>query len=334
MSAISARVLDLLAMLQARRHWTGEELARRLEVSPRTLRRDVASLQGLGYPITTTRGTGGGYQLSPGGALPPLVLSQDEATAVVVALKEAATGSHPTEAAAAVSALAKIVQVLPSTIRRRIDSLQHLVTIPGPIGAPAAVDTATLTTCALAARDHEGITFFYTDAEGSTTHRHVEPHHVVSLDQRLYLVAYDLERAGWRNFRIDRAVDPERTRRTFAPRGLPVGDPAEFVRMQVVKARERHDVTASVQISAASAQRLLGEWGTASPIAENACTVHLPAGDLDWATFALVGLGAPFTLHGPEEAVSRVAAWGARLTAAVEPAAREESSINVPGRDT
>ncbi|WP_344351100.1 helix-turn-helix transcriptional regulator, partial [Catellatospora coxensis] len=131
MSTISVRVLELLALLQNRRHWGGEELARRLEVSPRTLRRDVRSLQDLGYPITTVRGTGGGYQLAPGGSLPPLVLGEDEAATVVLALKDAATGAYPADPSAAVTALAKIVQVLPAKIRRRIDSLQHLATLPG-----------------------------------------------------------------------------------------------------------------------------------------------------------------------------------------------------------
>lgn len=223
MSAISARVLELLTLLQSRRHWSGQELARRLEVSPRTLRRDVESLQDLGYPITTTRGTGGGYQLAPGGSLPPLVLNEDEAAAVVIALKEAATGTHPTEATAAVSALAKIVQVLPAKIRRRVDSLQRMATLPGPYGTPAAVDTTVLTTFALAARDHETVIFDYTDSKGASTSRRVQPHHVVSLNQRLYLIAHALDRADWRIFRIDRASNAQRTRQIFTPRPLPVG---------------------------------------------------------------------------------------------------------------
>ena len=316
MSTISARVLELLTLLQSRRHWSGEELARRLEVSPRTLRRDVESLQDLGYPITTTRGTGGGYQLAPGGSLPPLVLNEDEAAAVVIALKDAATGSHPTEASAAVTALAKIVQVLPAKIRRRIDSLQRMATLPGPYGTPATVDTTVLTTFALAARDHETVIFDYTDSKGASTSRRVHPHHVVSLDQRLYLIAHDLDRADWRVFRIDRASNPQRTRQTFTPKPLPADDPAEYVRSRLYEAWTIYEVTATVQAPAADVQEKLGGWGEATPISEESCAVRIPTSDLDWAAFALAALHAPFTIHDPAEAITHAAEWGSRLRTA------------------
>lgn len=316
MSAISARVLELLTLLQSRRHWSGQELARRLEVSPRTLRRDVESLQDLGYPITTTRGTGGGYQLAPGGSLPPLVLNEDEAAAVVIALKDAATGSHPTEASAAVTALAKIVQVLPAKIRRRIDSLQRVATLPGPYGSPATVDTNVLTAFALAARDRETLTFDYTAAKGASTSRRVQPHHVVSLDQRLYLIAHDIDRADWRTFRIDRASNPQRTRQTFTPKPLPAEDPAEYVRSRLYEAWTIYEVTATVQAPAADVQEKLGGWGEATHISEESCAVRIPTSDLDWAIFALAALHAPFTIHEPAEAITHAAEWGSRLTAA------------------
>lgn len=319
MSAISARVLELLTLLESRRHWSGEDLARRLEVSPRTLRRDVESLRDLGYPITTTRGTGGGYQLSPGGSLPPLVLNEEEAAAVVIALKEAATGNHPTESTAAVTALAKIVQVLPHKIRRRIDSLQHVTPLPGPYGPRATVDATVLTTFALASRDHETLTFDYLDATGTVRIRHVQPHHVVSLEQRLYVVAYDLTRGDWRIFRIDRATNTQRTGATFAPRELPGANPAEYVRARIRTAGTVHDVTATVELPAASAQKLLGDWGTTVHTGEDSCTVHIPATDLDWASFALAALHAPFTVRSPQAAIAHVAEWGARLTRAATP---------------
>ena len=311
--------MELLTLLQSRRHWSGEELARRLEISPRTLRRDIGSLQDLGYPITTTRGTGGGYQLAPGGSLPPLVLSEDEAAAVVIALKEAATGNHPTEATAAVSALAKIVQVLPAKIRRRIDSLQRVATLPGPYGSPAAVDTTVLTTFALAARDHETLTFDYTDSKGASTSRRAQPHYVVSLDQRLYLIAHDLDRADWRIFRIDRASNPHRTRSTFTPKPLPADDPAEFVRAKLYAAWTVYEVTATVEAPAEDVQEKLGGWGETKPITEDSCAVLIPTSDLDWATFVLAALHIPFTIHGPAEAKTHAAAWGSRLTAAANP---------------
>ncbi|GAA1617298.1 MULTISPECIES: YafY family protein [Brevibacterium] len=316
MSTISVRVLELLALLQNRRHWGGEELARRLEVSPRTLRRDVRSLQDLGYPITTVRGTGGGYQLAPGGSLPPLVLGEDEAATVVLALKDAATGAYPADPSAAVTALAKIVQVLPAKIRRRIDSLQHLATLPGPFGHAAAVDTGVLTALALAARDHEVVALDYTDVSGNRTHRTVQPHVVVSLHQRLYLVAFDLMASDWRTLRIDRAADPERTGQTFAPRKLPTADAAEYVRQGIESARTVYEVTASAECSADAARERLGEWGAADPIDAENCIVRISVSNLDWANFALAALDVPFIVHSPEEAIDHAAAWGARLTRA------------------
>lgn len=316
MSSISARVLELLALLQNRRHWSGDELARRLEVSPRTLRRDVRSLQDLGYPITTTRGTGGGYHLAPGGTLPPLVLSEEQAAAVVLALTDAATGANPADPAAAVTALATIVQVLPTAIRRRIDSLQHLSTLPGPYGHAVAVDTQVLTTLSLAARDHEAVALEYTDAAGRVTQRTVQPHHIVSLHQRLYLVAFDLTPADWRTFRIDRVANPQRTGQRFAPRALPVADAAEYVRQGIESARHVYEVTATARCSAAAAQERLGQWGDASPLDQQSCTVRIQVRDLDWAAFALASLAVPFTIHSPQEAIDHAVTWGDRLSRA------------------
>ena len=316
MSSISARVLELLALLQNRRHWSGDELARRLEVSPRTLRRDVRSLQDLGYPITTSRGTGGGYHLSPGGTLPPLVLSEEQAAAVVLALKDAATGANPTDPAAAVTALAAIVQVLPTAIRRRIDSLQHVSTLPGPYGHAVAVDTQVLTTLSLAARDHEAVAFEYTDAAGRVTRRTVQPHHIVSLHQRLYLVAFDPAPADWRTFRIDRVANPQRTGQRFAPRALPVADAAEYVRQRIESAPHVYEVTATARCSAAAAQERLGQWGDASPLDPQNCTVRIRVRDLDWAAFALASLAVPFTIHSPQEAIDHAVTWGDRLSRA------------------
>ncbi|MDO4685454.1 MAG: YafY family protein [Corynebacterium sp.] len=316
MSTISARVLELLTLLQSRRHWSGEDLASRLEVSPRTLRRDVKSLQDLGYPITTMRGTGGGYQLAPGGSLPPLVLNEDEAIAVVIALKEAAASNQMIESRSAITALAKIVQVLPSKIRRRIDSLQRVAMLPGSYPHRVVVDTAVLTTFALAARDHETLTFEYTDAQGVATNRHVQPHYIVSVYQRLYLVAYDLTRRDWRTFRLDRATNPQCTRQSFMPRALPVDDPAEYVRDSIKNTGMSYEVVAKVETPAAKAQEHLGKWGTVTSIDEHTCEVHIPVGDLDWTIFALATLHAPFTICGPDEAISGVADWGNRLSRA------------------
>lgn len=313
MSAISARVLELLSLLQSRRHWSGTDLANRLEVSPRTLRRDVESLQDLGYPITSTRGTGGGYQLAPGGSLPPLVLNEDEAAAMVIALKNVPTGTHAAHADAAISALARIVQVLPGKIRERIDALQRLSTVPGHLGAPVPVDTSVLTLCALASRDQEEITFAYSDAKGNDTIRHVHPHNIVTLYQRLYLVAYDLDRNDWRVIRLDRVRDALRTGRTFRPRELPESDPAEFVRTKIGNIGARATVTATVDAPADEIRPQFGEWATVAERTDATCSVSIPSSDLDWTIFSLVSLDAPFTIHGPSEAIERARLWRRRL---------------------
>jgi len=244
------------------------------------------------------------------------VLSEDEAAAVVLALKDAATSAHPADSAAAVGALAKIVQVLPAKIRLRVDSLQHLATLPGPFGATVAVDTSVLTTLSLAARDHEAVAMDYSDTSGRRTHRTVQPHHIVSLQQRLYLVAYDLTRSDWRTFRVDRAENLERTGKSFAPRALPVEDAAEYVRQSIENAQAVYEVTATARCTAEKAQEGLGEWGSAMPIDGQSCTVRIPVSDLDWATFALAALDAPFTIHSPQAAIDHAASWGARLTQA------------------
>src|SRR5690242_740270 len=221
MAATSARTLRLLSLLQSRRHWSGEELARRLGVSVRTLRRDVDRLRELGYPVEAQRGVAGGYALAPGAALPPLVLDDDEAVALAVGLQAAAQQPVAGMAESSVQALAKVVQVMPARLRRRVDALRE-GTVPAGWGAAApAVDPAVLTSVALACRDTDRLRFVYTDAGGARTDRHVEPFRLVSSGRRWYLVAYDVERGGWRSFRLDRLGEPSGTGARFAPRRLP-----------------------------------------------------------------------------------------------------------------
>ncbi|ORC22111.1 hypothetical protein A7979_00960 [Rothia nasimurium] len=310
------RALELLGLLQNRRHWPGDELARRLGVSQRTLRRDVNDLQKLGYPIITTRGTGGGYQLGSGASLPPLVLSEDEAAAVVLGLKEVASG-HPTSGDAAVSAMAKIVQVLPARIRRRIDSLRAVATAPLDYPPEGITDVvASLTTVALACRDHESLKFSYCMRDGSITQRSVQPHRSVSIDQRLYLIAWDLDRADWRTFRIDRIKDPVRSGKRFAPRQLPETDPVEFVHSQIRSMPARYPVRATVSAPAERVKQEVARYGSVEPVDEGTSEVYIPAESLDWAAFCLAAIGAPFTVHGPPEAIDYMRGWGERLTAA------------------
>ncbi len=315
----STRILELLSLLQSRRHWQGGELARRLEVSSRTLRRDVGSLQDLGYPIVTTRGTGGGYQLAPGTALPPLVVSEEEAAAIVIGLKDVASSVHPTISAAAVSALAKIVQVLPVRIRRRIDSLGAMtVSPPREVSTTAIEDVAALTTVALSCRDTETLEFTYRGPATAATTRTVHPHRLVNIERRLYLVAYDPERVDWRTFRIDRIENPQRTGKRFVPRDLPANDPIEFVRDGIQAMPTRYLLHATVQAPANEVCVHIADHGRVESNNEESCTVWLSADSLDWATFSLGAIDAPFTVHSPPEAAEYIRAWGKRLIAATE----------------
>lgn len=314
------RALELLGLLQSRRHWPGDELARRLEVSQRTLRRDVDELQELGYPITSTRGTGGGYQLSPGGSLPPLALSEDEAAAIILGLKEIASGSSLTSGEAAISAMAKIVQVLPERIRHRIDSLRNVSHARGEAPRSRITDIVALTTVALACRDHDALRYTYRTHSGEVSERHVHPHRTVSVDSCLYLIAWDLDRADWRTFRIDRIENPTRTRQKFSPRQLPFTDPVEYVRNQIRSIPARYPIHATVQAPAQQVKQEIAQYGVVEPINDTSCDVYIPADDLDWATFCLGAIGAPLIIHGPPEAVDHIHKWGQRLTAGTEEA--------------
>ncbi|MBG0823162.1 transcriptional regulator [Planomonospora sp. ID91781] len=313
------RVLELLGLLQNRRHWPGHELARRLGVSRRTLRRDIGSLQELGYPITAARGTGGGYQLSPGASLPPLVLSEDEAAAIVLGLQEITAGPFPGSADAALSAMAKIVQVLPVRIRRRIDSLRAVALPARPPEARVGItDVASLTTLALACRDTETVEFAYRTRTGQAAARTVQPHHIVRVGNGLYLIAWDLDRADWRTFRADRIGGASRTGATFAPRPLPAEDPVEYVRARIRARPARYPVRATVGAPAERVREEIAHYGTVEPVDDTSCRVEIAADSLDWAAFCIGALNAPVMVHGPPEAVAHMRAWGRRLTAGTQ----------------
>ncbi|MEZ5093633.1 helix-turn-helix transcriptional regulator [Nocardioides sp.] len=221
MANTSSRTLRLLSLLQTHRFWSGEELAGRLEVSERTLRRDIERLRDLGYPVRSTRGTDGGYQLAAGGAMPPLVVDEDEAIALVVALGGSASVYAGTLAESSLSALAKVMQVLPARLRHRAESLRT-ATVESPFSQAPEVEAGVLATVAQTIRDHERLRFSYTargGAEpGQSRERYVEPHQLVTVGRRWYLLAFDVERDDWRSFRLDRLSDPAGSKWTFRPR--------------------------------------------------------------------------------------------------------------------
>jgi predicted DNA-binding transcriptional regulator YafY len=317
MANTSTRTLRLLSLLQARRYWPGAELARRLEVSPRTLRRDIDRLRELGYPVEAQRGVDGGYQLAAGRALPPLVVDDEEAVALAVGLQAAAQGAVEGIAESSVRALAKVVQVMPARLRRRVEALGAM-TVPASWGntARASVDPRLLTTVALACRDSERLRFSYTSAGGQRTARHVEPHRLVLLGHRWYLVGYDLARQGWRSFRLDRLTEPQGTGARFRPRELPAADAAAFVRAGIDTVRAAYDVEVIVEAPAAAVRERIGQWSTVEDIDAGRCRVRMTADSLDWPTMALGAVGADFRVAGPPELLDRLHDWGRRFSRA------------------
>lgn len=317
MANTSSRTLRLLSLLQTHRYWSGTELADRLGVSVRTLRRDVDRLRELGYPVEAQRGAAGGYQLAAGAALPPLVIDDEEAVALAVGLQAAAQGAVEGIAESSVRALAKVVQVMPARLRRQVEALRA-VTVPAGWGGSAApdIDPAVLTVIALACRDGERLRFHYTAAKGHRTDRQVEPYRLVPLGRRWYLVAYDLDRHDWRTFRVDRLAGPEATGARFRPRDLPAADAAEFVRGALREMPHPHRVEALIDAPAAIVRERIGRWSTVEEVDAEQCRITLTTDSLDWAIMALGVAGAGFRVLEPPELRARLHDWGTRFTRA------------------
>lgn len=322
MANTSSRTLRLLTLLQTHRFWPGPELADRLDVSERTLRRDVERLRDLGYPVASTRGMEGGYQLGSGGALPPLVVDEDEAIAMVVALGAAANIAAGSLGDATLSALSKVVQVLPPRLRRRAEALRA-VTVASPLGQAPEVEASVLAALAQAIRDAERVRFGYTArggaAAGELARRHVEPTKLVTVGRRWYLVAYDLDRGDWRSFRLDRLIDPEGTRARFRPREIPGGDAAAYVRSGLREAAGGgYQVVALAQTPAALAEAAIGRWTDITPIDTTSCRVRMESLDLAWLVVALGKLDAPLVIESASPAAMEgLRGWSGRLAAAL-----------------
>jgi predicted DNA-binding transcriptional regulator YafY len=382
MANTSSRALRLLSLLQNHRFWPGAELAEKLGVSARTLRRDVDRLRELGYPVTAHPGVDGGYQLASGAALPPLVVDDEEAVALAVALLLATQGAaaqetamretsvppaarrgaaatgpgatgatgpgttgpgttgpgttgpgttgpeaadHGTVAEAAARALAKVTQVMPARLRRRAEAVAAMTESASWDAAraaqTAAINPDVLAGAALACRDAERIRFAYGAASGDRTERHVEPHRLVALDRRWYLVAYDLTRNDWRSFRLDRVIGvPRPTGARFRPRTLPAADAAEFVRRNITTAPGTGwQATAVVEAPAGAVRERIGRWATIEEDGPGRCRVTMTPGDnLDWPVIALGMTGADFQVLAPPELAERIQDWGTRFTRATQ----------------
>jgi predicted DNA-binding transcriptional regulator YafY len=312
MANTSARMLRLLSLLQTHRYWPGAELADRLEVSPRTLRRDVDRLRELGYPVDAARGVAGGYQLQAGAAVPPLLLDDEEAVAIAVGLRTAAAGGVAGFEETSVRALAKVIQLLPPRLRRRIDALQA-VTSPGVWGGGPTLDAGALTTIAMAIRGEERLRFEYQPREGDASHRYVEPHRLVSLGRRWYMIAWDLDRGDWRSFRVDRMSSPALTGARFRPREIPGGDPVEWLRSRLATIPLKYDVSVRVDATAETVKSFVGQWATVEPLDERSCRFRMSVDDLSWPVMILGSLSVPFTIESPAELVTAVRTAGEAL---------------------
>jgi predicted DNA-binding transcriptional regulator YafY len=310
----SARILKLLSLLQARRSWPGPELAERLGVTPRTLRRDIARLREQGYPVEAGSGPHGGYRLVAGGALPPLLLGDDEAIAVAIALRSATTGGLPGFEDSALAALSKIEQVLPAKLRSRVETLgETTVRLGGPGGQAAPIDTSVLVTVAQACRGPERLRFRYVDAQGVTTERHVEPLQLVHAGRHWYLVARDRDREAWRSFRVDRISGPVPTGMRVVHRDTP--DAASFVAEGL--AVGAYPVRASVilHVPLEEARRHVHPAVGVVENSKKGTLLRIGADDADWIARYLASLRCRFTIIEPAELIEAVRGLAARLAA-------------------
>ncbi|MFJ6883689.1 helix-turn-helix transcriptional regulator [Streptomyces californicus] len=348
MTDTPARLLKLLSLLQTPREWPGGELADRLEVSPRTIRRDIDRLRDLGYPVEASRGSVGGYRLVAGAAMPPLLLDDEEAVAIAVGLRAGAGHAIEGVDEASVRALAKLEQVLPSRLRHRVSALQN-ATVALTRGDGSTIDPRTLTTLASAVTGRERLRFAYLSGDGTPSKRLVEPCRLVSAGQRWYLVAYDLGREDWRTFRVDRVGEPYATGARFAPRPLPVegppdapaagpdgardgsgggkahgsggGDAAVFLARSM--RRMQPELRLDVRFSAPAefvAARLPAHLGAPEPDGEGGCRLRSSCTDsLEWVALRLALVDCEFSAQGPPQLVEYLADLGSRLTRAARP---------------
>ena len=319
MRETSARLLKLLSLLQARRDWSGTDLAARLEVSQRTVRRDVDRLRDLGYPVHATRGTDGGYRLGAGAAMPPLLLDDDEAVAVAVGLRTAARSPVTGIEETSVRALAKLEQVLPPRLRHRVGAVADY-TVPIPPDSPApAVDPTVLTTLAAACRDHERVRFDYQSFDGTSAVRSVEPHRLVTWGRKWYLVAWDTDRADWRTFRVDRIAPRKPTGPRFTPRELPAdGDVAAYVARGVSSAGFRFRARVTVHAPAAVVTaRINPAVGVVEAIDDHSCVLSTGADRVETVAVYLGLLDADFEVTEPPELVAMLGVLADRYRRAV-----------------
>jgi predicted DNA-binding transcriptional regulator YafY len=297
----AARLLRLLSLLQAKKDWTGPELAERLGVTVRTVRRDVERLRELDYPVHATVGVAGGYRLAAGAAMPPLTLDDDEAVAVAVGLRTAVGGTIAGIEETSARALAKLEQVLPSRLRRRVNAVQSMV-VPMVGGGPI-IDPETLAIIAAACRDHQSLRIDYRD-----TRRVVEPHRLACTGRRWYLLAWDTTKEDWRTFRVDRITSHPSPRARFVPREPPEGgDVAAYISRAISTAPYRYQARVIVHAPAEEVStQVTPASGLIEAVDEVSCVLHAGGSDLAEIPIYLARIGFDFTVLEPPELVEQI----------------------------
>ncbi|MFK3676667.1 helix-turn-helix transcriptional regulator [Microbacterium sp. NPDC090218] len=312
-STPTGRALQLLSLLQTHRFWPCAELAARLGVTQRTVRRDLDGLRELGYPVDSTSGRYGGYRLATGAHVPPLILDDDEAVAVAIGLRYAAEAAVSGIEETALRALAKIEALLPHRLRRRVSALHSSVASLRRAVDDDVIHPESLSVFAAACRDHEHVRFDYLRSDGASSRRHVEPHQLVTAGRRWYLVAWDRQRDDWRTFRLDRIREPRAVSSHFTPRAIPGGDAADFVASAIGRTPRHHEATLVIRKPFAEVEGVL-RWADHTLKEEHAehCVVGIRSEDLGRLamTVAEIALTAPVSVIEPHElagAVERLA---------------------------
>lgn len=295
----SARLLHLLSLLQTRREWSGQELADRLEITTRTVRRDVDKLRELGYPVDATVGVGGGYRLGAGAEMPPLLLDDQEVLAVALGLDAVTTGPVSDMAEASAGALTKLRQVMPSRLRHRLDSLS-LEAVPRTRGQ-VTVSAEVLTDIAATCHRREQLRFDYRRGDGTESRREVEPYRLVRNGMRWYLIAFDLGRDDWRSFRVDRMVPKIPTGPRFTPRELPEGAASRFLERSLGAVYRKSSARVRIHAPVETIGPMVSDaWGTLESGDEQTCELTLYSTSLTSIARWLHAFDADFTVLSPD----------------------------------
>jgi predicted DNA-binding transcriptional regulator YafY len=299
----SARLLKLLSLLQARRDWSGAQLAERLSVTLRTVRRDVDRLRDLGYPVVAQPGVAGGYRLAAGAAMPPLLLDDDEAVAVAVGLRTAGTVAGIEETS--VRALVKLEQVLPARLRHRVIAVNQATVSLAHRGP--AVDPELLTRLATACRDRDVLRFDYARADGDTSRRVVEPVRLAWTGRRWYLLCWDRAPDDWRTLRVDRIAGEPVFVGRFPPREPPTEDVAGYVSRAISNAPYRYQAKVLLHVPVeVAAERVSPASGVLEARDADTCVLHVGGPSVADFPVYVAQIGFDFEILEPPELVEQV----------------------------